>query len=240
MSQILTAPDPAGRATGHSTDDGAPVNGHTARRLLTRSRLLDAATALFAEHGVRAVTSTAIARRAGVATGTFYLHFVDKHALFEELVQEAVREMGAHLDFDNLGRTDDGTRRRGLERMMAVADDRRDLIRAVFDKGETSDLADRIQHRIAHRLDPIYGRLFAERAIGLDPAAAAQARAALIVRMVAWWTEAPSAGRRREVVEVLLAMDPLRLDPGPPDETDGPPTDSARSTRTKHPQGDQR
>ena len=39
----------------------------------------------FAEEGLHAVTSARIARRAGVATGTFYLHFADKHVLFEEI-----------------------------------------------------------------------------------------------------------------------------------------------------------
>ena len=206
MSQFLAAPKPTidGHVDGH-------VDGHTVRRLQTRGRLLDAGMELFAEHGVRSVTTTAIARRAGVATGTFYLHFDDKHALFEELVQEAVREMGSQLDLDGLGPTDDRVRRLGLDHMMEVAERRRDLIRAVFDKGEAANLADRIQDRIARRLEPAYARLFGEREVALDPSGAAQARAAVIVRLVAWWAEEPSRRRRAEVVELLLALDPLSL-----------------------------
>lgn len=212
----------------------ARADGHTARRLRTRGRLLQAGTELFAEHGVGSVTTTAIARRAGVATGTFYIHFDDKHALFEELVQEAVREMGSQLDLDRLGQADDRARRVGLEHMMQVAEGRRDLIRAVFDQRGTSDLVERIQDRIANRLEPIYTRLFAESAVSLDPGGAAQARAAVIVRLVAWWADAPSPARHRQVVDLLLEMDPLRIA-----QTTQPSTSSADGaddrpiTRTK-------
>ena len=72
--------------SGISASTEIPVSGHTARRLETCRRLPEADTEFFAEDGVRAVTSSAIARRAGAATGTFYLHFPDKHALFEPLV----------------------------------------------------------------------------------------------------------------------------------------------------------
>lgn len=210
MSQTLSPP---------ATPAKAPTNGHTARRLATRSRLLQAGTELFAERGVGAVTTTTIAERAGVATGTFYLHFEDKHELFELLVQEAVREMGAKFDLDNLGRTDDAARRSALDDMMRVAEERRDLIRAVFDQGETADtggsptgsLAGRIQDRIAKRLEPIYAELFPQRGIVFDPGGSAQARAAVIVRMVAWWADEPSPTRRDAAVELMLDMDPLRI-----------------------------
>ena len=52
--------------------------------------ILDAARALFIEHGVGAVSIEAIAARAGVSRQMIYSHFTDKHALFEEVV---LREM---------------------------------------------------------------------------------------------------------------------------------------------------
>ena len=187
-----------------------PVSGHTTRRLETRRRLLDAGTELFAESGLRAVTSTAIARRAGVATGTFYLHFPDKHALFEELVRAALAEMRAQLDPDRSGPGSEEGMRRDLERMLEVAQRRRNLIRAVFDRGESSGLAERIQDRIASGLELRYARVFGERGISLHPGAAAQARAALLVRVIAWWVEDPSRASRDEIVDILLDLDPRR------------------------------
>lgn len=188
----------------------APVSGHTARRLETRRRLLEAGTELFAEGGLRDVTSTAIASRAGVATGTFYLHFPDKHALFEELVGQALEEMRAQFDADRSGAGSDDGMRRDLEGVVEVVERRRDLIRAVFDRGETSGLADRIQDRIASRLELVYTRVFRERGISLHPGAAAQARAAVLVRVMAWWAEDPTRATRDEIVDTILELDPRR------------------------------
>ena len=133
-------------------------SGHTTRRLETRRKLLEAGTELFAEAGVRTVTTTAIARRAGVATGTFYLHFADKHALFEELVDAALEEMAPRSDPERDGISRVESVRRDLERMLEVAQRRRNLIRAVFDRGESSGLAERIQDRLASTLEERYAR----------------------------------------------------------------------------------
>ncbi len=187
-----------------------PLNGHTTRRLETRRRLLQAGTELFAEGGVRAVTSSAIARRAGVATGTFYLHFPDKHALFQELVDAALEEMRPQTDADRTGPSGEASMRRDLERMLEVAERRRNLIRAVFDRGEGSGLAERIQDRIASAFEQRYARVFPERGIALHPGAAAQARAALMVRVIAWWAEEPARAKRDEIVDVLMELAPGR------------------------------
>jgi AcrR family transcriptional regulator len=191
-----------------------PTSGHTTRRLETHRKLVEAGTELFAEGGLSAVTSTAIAQRAGVATGTFYLHFPDKHALFEELVQAALEEMRAHFEPDRAGPGSEEGMRRDLERVAEVAVRRRDLIRAVFDRGESSGLAGRIQDRIASRLEVLYTRLFRDHGISLHPGAAAQARAALVVRVIAWWVEDPSRATRDEIIDTLLELDPRRARDG--------------------------
>ncbi|MDX2380650.1 MAG: TetR/AcrR family transcriptional regulator [Acidimicrobiia bacterium] len=185
-------------------------NGQTARRLETRRKLLDAATVLFADRGLGDVTTTAIARQAGVATGTFYLHFDDKHELFEVLVQEALDEIRAQFHPDHLAPRG-GARRSEIESMVEVVERRRDLIRAVFEHGENSRLAERIHDRVASRLEPAYRNLFRDRQIGLHPAAAAQARAAVVIRIVAWWAEDPSRATRDEVIDILMETDPRQL-----------------------------
>lgn len=186
----------------------SPANGHTTRRLETRRKLLEAGTELFAEGGVRSVTTTAIARRAGVATGTFYLHFPDKHALYEVLIDAALEEMRPQSDPE---RATAETMRRDLERMLEVAERRRNLIRAVFDRGEGSDLADRIQDRLAHEFEQRYARILPDRGISLHAGAAAQARAATLVRVIAWWAEEPDRATRDEIVDVLMALAPGRV-----------------------------
>lgn len=188
-----------------------PVSGHTARRLETRRKLLAAGMELFADRGTAAVTSTAIARQAGVATGTFYLHFDDKHELFDVLVEEALDEIRAQFHPDHLAPRSESDRRSEIDGMVAVVERRRDLVRAVFDRGENSGYAERIQDQIASRLEPTYEHLFRERGLTLHAGAAAQARAAVLVRVIAWWADDPSRAGREEIVDLLLELDPLRL-----------------------------
>ena len=201
------------------TDTDAPANGHTTRRLETRRKLLEAGTALLADAPLVEVTSTAIAQRAGVATGTFYLHFADKHALFDELVAQVHAEMREQLRPDSDAAIDpaagDGTRRARIEAMLEVAERRRELIRAVFHRGDTSGLADRVRDRIAAGLESVYADGFRRRGIDLHPGAAAQARAAALVRVIAWWAEDPARARRDEVADLLHELDPIRLTPNP-------------------------
>lgn len=65
------------------------VGGQTRRRLQSRRRLLDAAREHFVAHGYDRTRPQDIARAAGVATGTFYLHFRDKEAVFLAFADEA-------------------------------------------------------------------------------------------------------------------------------------------------------
>jgi AcrR family transcriptional regulator len=197
----------------------APISGHTTRRLETRRKLLAAGTELFAEHGVRSVTSTAIARRAGVATGTFYLHFADKHELFEELVEEALAEIRSQFRVDPGTPRTEADRRAEIDGMLGVVERRRPLVRAVFDRGENTGVADRIQDHLAAGLEAGYERLAANRGLTLHPGAAAQARAAVVVGVIAWWAEDPARATRREVVDLLVAVDPIRMTDTPASAT---------------------
>lgn len=54
----------------------------------TRERLKQAAQACFAEAGYAETSIADITRRAGVALGTFYVHFADKEVLLDELLHE--------------------------------------------------------------------------------------------------------------------------------------------------------
>ena len=74
-----------------------PPETRDARRAATRERLRQAGLELFAERGLHGLTTHDIAHHAGLAAGTFYLHFQDKQALFREIALEALDEMRSHL-----------------------------------------------------------------------------------------------------------------------------------------------
>src|SRR3978361_1514803 len=69
------------RAAGHSS---GPRAKRAAER---RGAILAAALDEFAARGFATARLDDVAKRAGVAKGTIYLHFADKEALFEELIR---------------------------------------------------------------------------------------------------------------------------------------------------------
>jgi len=65
----------------------APASNRAARAAERRAAIVEAALEEFIARGFAATRLDDIARRAGVAKGTIYLHFKDKESMFEELVR---------------------------------------------------------------------------------------------------------------------------------------------------------
>jgi AcrR family transcriptional regulator len=70
--------------------DGRPLSK---RGLDTRRRLLDSAEHVFGELGYHDASIVKLAEEAGVASGTFYLYFDSKKAIFDELVVDLNRRV---------------------------------------------------------------------------------------------------------------------------------------------------
>jgi AcrR family transcriptional regulator len=69
----------------------APASTRAQQKARTRSQLLAAARDAFAAHGFEGTTIREIARRAGVATGTVFVHFPDKQGLLADVFQESLQ-----------------------------------------------------------------------------------------------------------------------------------------------------
>lgn len=78
-------------ATDSIGRESAPVQPRS-----SRDHILDAAAALFAEHGYAATTTRAIAERAGIRQASLYYHFAGKDEILLELLEASVRPS---LDF---------------------------------------------------------------------------------------------------------------------------------------------
>ncbi|GAB4511704.1 MAG: hypothetical protein Tsb0026_15030 [Sulfuricaulis sp.] len=63
----------------------------------TVTRILAAAETLFAEHGFDAASMSAIAERAGVSKANIFHHFNSKHALYQAVLRNAIREVTRQL-----------------------------------------------------------------------------------------------------------------------------------------------
>ena len=68
----------------------APLSNRAERAAERREAIIEAALDEFIARGFTATRLDDVARRAGVAKGTIYLHFKDKESMFEELIRTAL------------------------------------------------------------------------------------------------------------------------------------------------------
>lgn len=68
---------------------GRPPRGTRAPEQ-SRTDLLDAAEAVFADHGYAGATVGEVVHRSGLSKGTFYWHYDSKEALFLDLIEERI------------------------------------------------------------------------------------------------------------------------------------------------------
>jgi len=76
----------------------SPGSGRAQKSAARREAILSAALDEFAAQGFAAARLDDVARRAGVAKGTIYLHFRDKEALFQELVRSVLSPLVGMLE----------------------------------------------------------------------------------------------------------------------------------------------
>jgi AcrR family transcriptional regulator len=92
-----SAPKPANRLSGARVSAGSepskPTSNRAERAAERRGAIIEAAMDEFIARGFAATRLDDIARRAGVAKGTIYLHFKDKESMFEELIRTAIVPM---------------------------------------------------------------------------------------------------------------------------------------------------
>src|SRR5262245_13929902 len=89
-----TAPKPANRRVGETAPavpaSPKPASNRAERPAERRSAIIEAAMDEFIARGFAATRLDDVAKRAGVAKGTIYLHFKDKESMFEELIRTAI------------------------------------------------------------------------------------------------------------------------------------------------------
>ena len=115
-----------------------PRSSRAARAAERREAIIEAALDEFIARGYAATRLDDVAKRAGVAKGTIYLHFRDKEALFEELIRTAivplVSRMTAPPSFD--GSVRDAVEGIARTFIQEVAGTRRgDIIRLIIAEG---------------------------------------------------------------------------------------------------------
>ena len=176
----------------------------------TRARLITSGKQLFAKRGLHGVTTHDIARRAGVAAGTFYLHFKDKTELFREIAVETMAELRRLMDSVNQAEVSvrDGVGPR-VTALVGFAETNRDVMMIIFGNDTEaaeieSELLDKFAADIARgrSLKVESGEMPAE----LDPAVVSQALVGMLLRVIRWWLEDPSRVTRETLIETLTRI----------------------------------
>jgi len=207
---MAVSSDRRGSRTRRRAGADAP-GGRAAERArnATRARLRASGQKLLAERGLHAVTSHDIAGAAGVAAGTFYLHFKDKEELFRELVFDAIGELLQRFEtaVHPLREQPEPAARARAEVLLSFAEEHSELVRLAFGRGSEAstagaDALDQLAAHLEHDLRENGGPAGA----GLHPSVTAQAIVGMWARVVSWWADSPGRAPRAAVLQTMVDL----------------------------------
>lgn len=180
---------PTRTATVTKLDD---LSRQDRRRAKTRSQLLAAAKRLLATKGFHGTKIADIAAAADVGTGTFYLYFPTKDALFADLVRETAVAASEAITAAKAAHRDPLERARvGGETFFRFAAENRDVFKILFGHSAQFDELLREVHQI---FIADIERDFAD-GVGVGayrdfpPAFAAQAIVGMLTQVTSWWLD---------------------------------------------------
>jgi len=180
-------------------------------RLETRRRLIEAGKRLFARRGFAPTRATDISREAGVAVGTLYLHFTDKHALLREILFRGAGEIHAILEriteatFPSV----EESVRAHTEALVGYAAEHPALFQILFstEVAATAAGAELRDLLTAHQEERLREGMAEGYFRGdLDPAVAAQAVMGMLTQVLHWWTQDPSWAPREVVIDTVTRL----------------------------------
>ena len=195
------------------------------RRAKTRDALLRAAKHLLATKGFHATKIADIAAAADVGTGTFYLHFPTKDALFTDLVRETASQLKEEMDAAKAPYADRARARRASRPRPSSASPARTATSSrsssATARNSTSSCASSTQLFIADIEENFTAGVAAGVFAPMRPAIAANAIVGMLSQLMSWWIDHRGRLDRRD-----------HTDHAPPaDERHG----AARRTRMSQP-----
>lgn len=185
--------------------------GSATRNTQTRTRIKRAFTELLGEKGFDALTVSDLTRRAGINRGTFYLHFVDKYDLLDQLEGEVIEKLGEILlrPMPDRGGYDLGTifpYERVREALSFVQGDV-DFVSAVSGQGGDSRFSDKLKRLMGDLLDQGFRRAGARvRADGPYPAEyAREILLSHVMAIIGLWLRRRCAESPEEVARMICS-----------------------------------
>ncbi len=179
-------------------------------RAETRAKLVTAASAEFARHGVQGARIQAIAKAAGVAVGTFYVHFSDKDALFEDVMKAGRNTVLAGLKAtQEMEGSQEEKDRAAMEGVVSFAESYGALFRLLLARGGSDDplergVVDEITKLRAKELKA--GQKAGIFRPDLNPALAARCEVGAVFHLLDWWLSDPKKASREEIISTLMTF----------------------------------
>ncbi len=164
----------------------------TRRRARTHARLLRAAQATFAAKGYRGTKIADIAAAADVGTGTFYLYFPTKDALFADLVKDTAARARDEMERAKAAHADPADKARvGTETFFRFAAANREVFRILFGHGTRFDsLLHEVHQLFIADIERDFALGVAAGVFAPLPARiVAQALVGMLSHVVSWWLE---------------------------------------------------
>ncbi|OZE99790.1 TetR/AcrR family transcriptional regulator [Rhodococcus sp. 15-2388-1-1a] len=183
-------------------------SAHARMRRDTHARLIQAGGRALAQGGLDGVKTASVARDAGVANGTFYLHFDDRDALVAAVVGQAVEELARALwevrqDDSSLSATD----RRAVDAIVSCAEQNRDLFVGAMRASSLLAGADPFDALLEQRrLELVAARTSTTSTVDPDQRATVRAEFAMLTGTLSWWLTEDTGVSRDSLIDTLVAI----------------------------------
>jgi len=176
----------------------------------TRRRLIEAGTRSFAKLGYHGMKIAAVTRDAGVANGTFYLHFKDKQTLFLDILRAAIGKLAAGLfAVHGYGEQIKSAEREEISVVFDFAEKNRDLMRIALntDSSELLKGVDIFDPIIEMRIKQIKKGIEAGNVNrSINPLIAARAEVGMMMSVVLWWLDNREKASKHDVIDTLTLL----------------------------------
>lgn len=197
-------------STATAPSRSRPSEEHAPARLraATRQAIIQAGTAAFAEHGLSGARISLIARAAGVANGTFYLHFRDKGELYAAIVAAMLQQLATQLeqsDATPLG--GDEAERREIDAIVSFIEANEIVFRMLAATVDTEAGRPVTRMFVARRMRALEeGQRLGTVRTDIRTDLAAHAEIGMMISALRWWLGEGGGTPRDELVDTLTTL----------------------------------
>lgn len=184
------------------------INARERSRIETRRRLLLSGAREFVKNGFERTSISAIAKDAGVATGTVFFHFTSKEGLFQEIALYYLTELHTRLRASNQipTKTIEESLRNHTETMVGFIADNHEVFNIILNRlvlGKDGIKALLVEEQANRFREGITEGIFRD---DVNVNIAAQATIGMLFGVITWWLNSPGNTSREDLIDTIMKM----------------------------------